>query len=143
MNNTTMKDEQIESLAKWAKIETEDIEELDYDHYGLKVLEIDGYEYAIGTYEDVKIAAYEYIKNSVWAFNSWFIADHTTADIDTDIIEMIQEKCENGNDAFLRLIDDLDEFVDDAISADGLGHFMATYDSDEIEIDNLYLYRIN
>jgi len=141
MNNTTMKDEQIESLAKWA--ETEDIEELDYDHYGLKVLEIDGYEYAIGTYEDVKIAAYEYIKNSVWTFNSWFIADHTTADIDTDIIEMIQEKCENGNDAILRLIDDLDEFVDDAISADGLGHFMATYDSDEIEIDNLYLYRIN
>jgi len=141
-NYTTMEDEELIKIAEHFEVDPEDITESDYDHYGLKVLEIDGDEYAVGTYEDAEKAAHEYIENSVWAFNSWFIADHITADIDTDIIEMILVKCESGNDAVLRLIDDLDEFVDDAISADGIGPFLSPYNGEEVEINNLYLYRI-
>jgi hypothetical protein len=49
-----------------------------------------------------------------------------------DIIKCIQEKYENGNDALLKLIDDIDKFVEDAIRHDGRGHFLSSYDGNEM-----------
>lgn len=85
-------------------------------------------------------AAKEYIKDSVWAFNADFIIAHSSA-LDYDaaskkIISAIQNECESGNDAMLKLIDDFDDFADDAISCDGRGHFLSSYDSYERELIN-------
>lgn len=60
--------------------------------------------------------------------------------------EWIKEKqgeYENGNQELLRLIDDIDEFVEEAIRWDGRGHFLATYDHNENEEGDYYIYRTN
>jgi len=63
------------------------------------------------------------------------------------IIKAIQEQCENGNEAMLKLIDDIDDFIGCAIKADGRGHFLNTYDGEEREIElegkYYYIYKIN
>lgn len=64
------------------------------------------------------------------------------------MIRAYQEKeCEDCNEDLYNMIDDFDEFVDDAICSDGRGYFLARYDSDEheIKLDNEYyfIYRTN
>jgi len=58
--------------------------------------------------------------------------------------------CESNNDTIYNLIeklDDIDSFVSAAISADGRGHFMSSYDGNENEetVNGItyYIYRIN
>ena len=59
-------------------------------------------------------------------------------------LRQIQENiCEGGNGLVKALISDIDEFVDDAINADGRGHFMSSYDGAEYEQDDLYIYRMS
>jgi hypothetical protein len=64
-----------------------------------------------------------------------------------DAIPMLEtfarEKCESANDTFLAMIKDKDSFVRDAISADGRGHFLNTYDGEENESGDFLIYRIN
>ena len=46
------------------------------------------------------------------------------------------DSCEGCNDAMIALVDagsGMDQFISDAISADGLGHFLAHYDGNENE----------
>jgi len=131
--------------------ETKEIEEQG-DHYGLSTYTIDGEEYAIGTDEECDKACGEYIKTTVWAFNADFIIEHSKVldydDVSYKILEVIQEECESGNECILKLIDDIDEFVEDAIQTDGRGHFLSSYDGDEIVIgdnhfdDSYFAYRI-
>lgn len=56
-----------------------------------------------------------------------------------------QEKhCEDANDTIRALIDNscgLDDFVEAAISADGRGHFLNSYDSNEYEVDGFFIYQ--
>lgn len=84
------------------------------------------------------VATREYIEENAWAFNAWFIADHASEGVTTDVIEILQEKCEGANDAILQLIEGgsgLDEFVEDAVNLDGCGHFLSGYDGEEHEIE--------
>lgn len=119
---------------------------IDGDHYGLKTIEIDGGEYALAVdYDDAVNACEEYIKETVWAFNPCFLASHIK-DLDAETIEGLPANArESFNAVWLHLIDDFDDFVSDAISADGLGHFLSPYDGDMIEIEgtDVLLFRIN
>ena len=127
-------------------------EEASYDHWGLTVLDAENGEYAIAFSKDESDKAVaEYIKETAWAFVPSFIIEHSEV-LDYDepsrmIIKAIQEQYERGNEAILKLIDDLEEFVEDAIRYDGRGHFLSGYDGNEIEINVsdriIYLYRIN
>lgn len=95
----------------------------------------------------------DYIKDSLRAFNPSFLSNITG--IDEDVFRAIQanNRCESNNYALLRLVgDDIDKLIDEAISTDGRGHFLATYDGHEHEIDifgatgineHFYIYRIN
>ena len=58
-------------------------------------------------------------------------------------VKEIQGKYENGNDELVNLIEDFDDFASDAISSDGRGHYMSTYDGHENEEGNYYIYRTN
>lgn len=110
-----------------------------------------GEEYLVLTDEEADAKCAEYIKESVWAFNSDFLAAHSS--LDADIIRMIQEaKCEDANEPLRRTIEDMDYLIEDAIRADGRGHFIAPYDFEENEkqvVDvngksvTLYIYRTN
>lgn len=51
--------------------------------------------------------------------------------------------CEGANGLVYALIDNIDEFIEDAIIADGRGHFISYYDGVENELNDLYIYRLN
>lgn len=117
-----------------------------------EVYEVDGgREYLVLTDEEADQKTREYIEETVWAFNSDFIISHSEIldydDASEKIISSIQAECENGNEAIKKLIDDMEEFVEDAISADGRGHFLSSYDGEENEQEVngeiFYIYRTN
>ena len=107
-----------------------------------------GAEWSVKTSEEADDAVKDYIRESVWAFRADFIVDHTKLPRSAvEIIESFQEKCEGANEAILALIEDFDKFCEDAIQADGRGHFLSSYDGEENEEDingtTYYIYREN
>jgi hypothetical protein len=103
-------------------------------------------DYSVLTDDEADDAAAEYILDSVWAFNPSFLSAHISS-LDEDDIELIQQSCESSNKALVKLIDDVDHFIKDAISSDGRGHFLSSYDGEENEVTvagvTYYIYRIN
>lgn len=103
---------------------------------------IDDKDYLVLTDHEADVKARENILDSVWAFNASFLESHTG--LDAEAIKIIQKaKCEGANETFKRVIDDLDSFIEDAISSDGRGHFMNSYDGEENEQNGFYIYRMN
>ncbi len=107
-------------------------------------------DYLVLTDDEADEKAKEDILESLWAFNASFIAYHT--DLDEEVIQAIHDngKCESNNDTIHNLIKklgDIDDFVSDAISADGRGHFLSSYDGNENEETvngtTFYIYRQN
>ena len=123
----------INELAKFLDVETEDLDESSYDE---SLFSLGSQDYLVYTDEEADEAVKDYIKESVWTFNAWFIVEHS--DLPYEAEEMVrgfqESKCEGANETILAMIKDFDEFVDAAISADGRGHFLSSYDGDEIEI---------
>jgi len=126
-----------------------DISEESYECYGLKVLSCGSAEYAVGTDEEADAACREYVESSAWAFNASFVLSECGLPSELeDAIQAFQSKeCESANAAIVALIEKtcgMEAFAEAAISADGRGHFLASYDGDEMELaDNFYAYRIN
>ena len=114
--------------------------------YG-EIYNIHGNEYKVLTDDEADDEVKEYIEQSVWAFNPSFLAAHAKDGIDEDVFKALSENCESSNEAVKSLIKDFDHFVSDAISSDGRGHFMSTYDGHEHEINinnnYYYVYRTN
>tara|TARA_R100001126_G_scaffold50465_1_gene28510 strand:+ start:108 stop:512 length:405 start_codon:yes stop_codon:yes gene_type:complete len=98
-------------------------------------------EYMVLTDAEAQDKVAEYIKETVWAFTPDFLASHSG--IDKEVFEKLQESCETANDAIFKLIKDFDHFVNDAVGADGRGHFLSSYDGEEHEKGDFYLYRTN
>lgn len=139
--------DKLEALAKFLDMEQDDLTLMKgYDHYGLEVYSLGDKEYAIGTDEEADKACAENIKDSLWAFNASFIAGHTKNGYSAELeksIEAIQGQCESAQSAIECMIEDLGEFIEDAISADGRGHFLSQYDGEENEEGEYFIYRIN
>jgi hypothetical protein len=131
--------------------DVENITEERYDMYGLKVFSNGGEEYAIGTDTEAGEAVTEYIKQSLWSFNASFILSHSkigyNAKVEKCLKKMQESLSEDCNELMEAIIQDMDCFVSDAISADGRGSFLSSYDSEEQEIviDGVYYfaYRLN
>lgn len=129
--------------------EHEIYEELFNDRYS-NGYEIDGIEYLILNKEEKQKTLIEYIEETLWAFDSTFLADFTG--IDYEVFEAIQKnnRYESNNQAIRSLIigtnNSIEDFVDEAVHYNGAGHFLSTYDGQEIEVfdDNveLYVYRV-
>ncbi len=113
--------------------------------------EIAGGEYKVMTDKEADAEAEDYIKDSLWAFNTDFILNHaninTTKRTYNNIAEAFRKMqevlCEDANPLVESIISDIDQFVDDAIESCGRGHFISTWDGYEHEVDNFYIYRIN
>lgn len=106
------------------------------------------------TDEEADEEAKRIILESVWAFNPSFLDAHIKSGkrLDKMIAKLQKDNSENCNDMLLAMIDDKQHFVDDAICADGRGHFIATYDGNEneetVKIEGqeaitFYLYQIS
>lgn len=97
------------------------------------------------------------IRESLWAFNSSFIVNHIKesvvkemSDYEYDKLESVisnitGDMCESANGLIFALIEDFDEFFEEAISCDGYGHFLNKYDGteDEVDVDGewFFIYR--
>jgi len=135
-----MKDAKKKALAEYLQEPIEDITSGDGKYT------TGGADYLVLTDDEAEERAREYIRESLWAFTEDFIIQHSKA-LDYDepsrqIIRAIQNECENGNEAVFKLIDDFEEFAEDAISTDGRGHFIATYDGHEREEGEYFIYRV-
>jgi hypothetical protein len=155
--NTTYTNEQIEAaghdidnadkvraLCEFLGCEPDDIKEGRFDHYGLTVFECGSQEYSIGTDAEADEAAQKAISDSAWAFNASFLASF--CELPEKVFEAMQGECEGCNDDVLSLIEKsggISAFAQDAISADGRGHFLSGYDGDENEQGDFYIYRTN
>src|SRR5262245_39617551 len=130
-------------------------EKLSYDHFGLSIYKLDdGTEWAVGDDTDksrnnkgrtrVDRAARRAVIDSLWAFNTSFIvgflARHHRAarhafgspDVERAIKKVQESLCEDAGPLIRVLIGPhLTAFVEEAISADGRGHFLSQYDGEE------------
>ena len=138
-----IKNERVKALKNHLELNDEETNEITLEdgesfHYGDQ-------EYLVLTDEEADEKTEEYIKESVWAFNSSFLSSHSN--IDEEVFKLLSEKCEDSNDAVLSMIKDFDHFVSDAISSDGRGHFLSSYDhsesDEEINGTTYYIYRTN
>ena len=141
-----------EALAVYLECKPEDLEKASYDdnlfEYGME-------SYLVLDNDEANQYAKDRILESLWAFNTDFVLPRSLIEIDesnedsiTDALKKMQEKlCEDATPIIRALLKDEDEFIDDAISADGRGHFLSNYDSQEHEItfaeELFYIYRQN
>ena len=145
---TNLRTEPAKMLAKFLGCKPNEIE---YDKHDFNSYSYGRQEYLVVLDSVADILAKDAILDSLWAFNASFIVDHTREPIDMKAYDvtckalqkMQGELCEDANTIVRALIDDLDEFVDDAIQADGRGHFLAGYDFEENEEGKYFIYRTN
>src|SRR5688572_9585292 len=125
----------IKALAKFLACEPGEITEARYRE---NTFEFDREEYLVLTDSEADTATRATIEDSLWAFRASFIAAHANADLDDAAIKALEkmqgELCESAGPLVRALIKDFDHFVQDAIRADGRGHFLSGYDGEENEI---------
>lgn len=115
---------------------------LSHDNRGMPVYETaDGKQWSVGSKSQADKAARNYILDSLWAFNTDFIARAAgLTDEEAKGVRTMQEKLsEEANPIIRRIIGErnLERFVREAINADGRGHFLSPYDSEERESDEI------
>lgn len=139
-----MQDER--DAAARAYLENEDAESSTYDE---KLYEDGRREFLILTDEEANDLAAENIERDLWAFRADFLTSYVPEGVTADVIEAIAEKkYEDASPAIRGMVGNrFEELVEDAISSDGRGHFIAQYDGQEDEFEHdgrtWYAYRCN
>ncbi len=111
-------------------------------------------EYLVLTHEEAFVMTKESIRQSLWAFNTSFLLDYMptlepileygSIEISNAIQKMQENLCESANEIIFGLVNNrFNDLVEDAIDADGIGHFLAGYDGEENEEGEYFIYRIN
>lgn len=107
-------------------------------------------EYLVCTDEEADERCEDYILDTLWAFNTSYIMNYIDTRTDYDdrslhkCLVAIQELYEDSNYLIKLLVGNrLGEFIDDAISTDSRGHYLASYDGEEIEEGDYFIYRTN
>lgn len=130
--------------------EFEDIEVCDNDVL-MTTLRVGNREYRVGTDDQSCDAALSTAEESLWAFSPEFWSDYTEPDtvIDIDYWQRIQgDLCEDF-DGIIRALcaNHLQDLIEDAVRIDGYGHFLATYDGEEHNVElgktDLFIFRTN
>lgn len=136
--------ERIEALAKFLGVGVDDLQEELHNYQDNMFSDLEGNEYLVLTDDEADQVAADYIRESLWAFNAGFICHYMPNGIGPDEVEAIRgDRCESANSAFEALVgDNIDDLIEDAISADGRAHFMNTYDGQENKQDGYFIYRM-
>ena len=113
-------------------------------HWGLPALIIDGDEYAVAaTEQEAFEACCENIEDSLCYFSPSFLAEQT--ELPVEIFEALARTDFSDNEVYKDLIErvtTIENFVQEAIDCDGMGHFLAPYDLKERMIGEYRLYRM-
>lgn len=150
-------DEKKQALKQFLSIPDEDMNDIKVTQGDENQVEIYGQEYLVLTDMEADARAREDIERSLWAFQPSFILSHCSTyermsnweyDSAKEALEKIQGHfCEGINELIRAMIEDIDEFVEDAICEDGRGHFISMYDGRENEEEvngvTYYIYRTN
>jgi hypothetical protein len=109
--------------------------------------ECEGEEYMILTDLEADSKCYDAVTDSLWSFRPSFILDHVsgvdnTVELQNALADMQDRLCDNSNALIKVMIDDLYDFVNDAVAADGRGHFLAFYDCIEHQEGEYFIYRV-
>lgn len=145
---TTSTTDKTEALAKFLSCYAIDIAQED------EFFQAEGKEFLVLTEDEALTKAAEYIKETLWAFNPRFLTPFmhgltSLSDRDFDqfheTLKGMQERmCESCNPIILLMIrENLDKLIDEAISSDGVAHFLNTYDGKEHEQGEFFIYRTN
>ena len=146
---TVATDERLNALADFLEVDVNELEESNYYDNGYAY---GNQEYLVLTDEEADEKAREEIEQTLWAFNTDFILRHCSTYGEMDCYEFEQaekalrkaqaECCESLNGLVKALIEDMEDFVEDAIMSDGRGHFISYYDGYENEQGDYYIYRV-
>jgi len=138
------------ALAEFLECSVDDLEQANYDE---NLFEFGVESYLVLDDEEADQYVRDRILETLWAFNTEFILSHSRINTDNEevvikSIKVMQEKlCENANPVIRALLADEEEFIDDAVEADGRGHFLSGYDNQENEVSDsehcFYIYRQN
>lgn len=111
------------------------------------VLEYEGSEYMVLTDEEADEKVLERVEDTLWAFNPSFLADLTG--LEEVVFKTLGSLYESGNEAVKAIVENtcgMEALVKDAIHYDGRGHFLASYDGEELECSvegtDYYIYRV-
>lgn len=144
MNTLTNTEDRIFTLARFLGVDSRDIFQSKYDEF---IFEVGSEEYLVLTPEEAEERAFMEIESMLWAFNLEFIRGYMPKMNDQAVKcleEMRSKLCESSNDLFLALVgDNLNRLSKDAISAEGIGHFLSYYDGEEIDLDEFVAFRLN
>lgn len=133
------------ALAKHLEVEPKTI---DIDKYDTFTSTDAPGEYMVLTDSEADEIAKERARETLWAFRAEFLFP----DLDSRALEAVKkmqgELCEDAQEIVVKMLGErVDEVLDDALSADGRGHFISGYDGDEHEVtvDNkmFFIYRTN
>ena len=131
------------ALAEFLGVEENEVKEVSWGTYST----INSEEYLVLTDDEANEKVYEEIENSLWAFNAEFIIEMCGLNSGVKSLRTMQENsCEDCNDFIRAIIDGtcgMDSFVESAIESDGRGHFISSYDGEENEQGEYFIYRIN
>ena len=133
------------ALAKHLKLSVDELDDVEFseDESGSEPQEFTyGQDsYLVLTDEEATEKCKEYIKETLWAFRPEFIHEYVSIDIKS--LEKISELCENANPIIEKLLgENLDEFIESAINCDGRGHFLSSYDGEEHQEDDYFIYKL-
>lgn len=102
------------------------------------IFDCDGEEWLVLTDTEAEDMVVEYVRELLWAFSHDFLARHCDA---IAIIgkghweALAASECENMNSMVKRLLgSDLEHVISEAISEDGRGHFLASWDGEEVDL---------
>ena len=136
----------LETLAEFLEVDTDEITESEYYDNGFSY---GNQEYLVLTDEEADKKVADEIRETLWAFNPSFILDHSViAENYNDKVlvalgKMLGELCEGANELVFAMLEDFDDFVEDAVMSDGRGHFLSHYDGCENELNDYYIYRVD
>jgi hypothetical protein len=105
--------------------------------------EYGGSDYKVYNDDEADEACKEYVEQSLWAFNADFLSGETG--IDCIVFLRLSELSESANDAILAIVTatcGLDDIVKSAVSSDGRGHYLSSYDGEEWVYNGQFIYRI-
>ena len=126
----------------------ESVENL-HENGGIYFQVVDGMEYLVLTDGEADQMSQEYIEDSLWSFNADFILDtcelDSSSNVSRSLRKMQEESCEGCNDFIRALVEGtcgIDEFVNQAVLADGRGNFLSSYDGEEEEQGGYFIYCI-
>ena len=133
-------DDKKKLLAECLDVKEDTISSLGYNNY----FELDdGSEYLVLDWDEREETLQENIKETCSYFVPEFLAEET--ELPKEVFKALVDK----NDAVYKLLEKwvdggFEQFCEDAVNADGYGHFLSGYDGEEIELtDDLFAYRTN